>query len=398
LDMNSFFASCEQARRPELQGRPTAVVPVLAETTCCIAASREAKRWGVKTGTPVHQARQACPDIVLVKADPHHYIDVHHKLLDAVQSCVPTVKVRSIDELVYRLARDQQPTAAAVELADSVRSALRRSLGPWLTCSVGLGPNEMLAKVASDMRKPDGRTVIESERLPEALYRLKLTDFPGIGPRMHTRLVRCGVYRVEQLCRLSAAELGLVWGSRWLGSLWYHRLRGDDVPDVPTGRRTLGHSHVLPPRLRTAAGSRAVVLRLVEKAAARLRHIRCWTRNVTVAVRHPDGSGWWDKVNIPATQDTLTLIRATAAVWDRRPSAEPLKVGIVFADLTGHRFAPPSLFDEDRKWLQVSQAVDRINRLYGKAVVYFGGMHAARRAAPTRIAFTVIPDRTFSDA
>jgi DNA polymerase-4 len=99
VDFNSYFASVEQQLRPELRGRPIGILPVLAETTCCIAASVEAKRFGVRTGTSVRDARKLCRGIVLVEARPAVYVEMHHKLVAAVESCLHVEQVRSIDEM-----------------------------------------------------------------------------------------------------------------------------------------------------------------------------------------------------------------------------------------------------------------------------------------------------------
>src|SRR5215207_2688317 len=121
IDMNSFFASVEQQDKPELRGKPIAVVPVKANTTCCIAASYEAKAYGVKTGTPVWQAKQLCRDLICVEANHHRYVQMHNRIVDAVDSCVPVEKVRSIDEMSCRLVGEERRLDKATELALAIR-------------------------------------------------------------------------------------------------------------------------------------------------------------------------------------------------------------------------------------------------------------------------------------
>src|SRR5262245_20244500 len=116
VDMNSYFASVEQHERPELRGRPVAVVPVKAETTCCIAASYEAKRFGVKTGTMVRDARQMCPELCVVEARPRRYVETHHRIVEAVESCLPVATVMSIDEMICKLLGGEREPGAAVTL------------------------------------------------------------------------------------------------------------------------------------------------------------------------------------------------------------------------------------------------------------------------------------------
>jgi DNA polymerase-4 len=140
LDLNSYFASVEQELRPELRDRPMAVVPLLADTTCCIAASYEAKRYGVRTGTQVGEAKRLCPGIVLVEARHELYVDYHHRVVEAVESCLPVTSVMSIDEMACRLLGREQPLLAALELAREVKAAVRRKAGATLRCSVGWRP------------------------------------------------------------------------------------------------------------------------------------------------------------------------------------------------------------------------------------------------------------------
>ncbi|GAO76692.1 DNA polymerase [Meiothermus ruber] len=289
LDMNAFFASVEQQLRPELRGKPVAVVPMLAETTCCIAVSYEAKRYGIKTGTLVQDARLLCPGLELVEARPREYIRVHHQILQAVDSVLPVEAVLSIDELVCKLMGREREPENALQLGRQVKEAIYRRVGGQLRCSVGLGPNRFLAKVAAEMHKPDGLTLLQPSDLPHRLYSLQLRDLPGIGPGMERRLFKHGVTTVEGLYRLSALQLAQVWGSRVHGLAWWHRLRGADLPETPTRRRSLGHSHVLPPALRSEAGARAVLTRLVHRAAARLRHEGYWAGSLALFLRFLDG-------------------------------------------------------------------------------------------------------------
>src|SRR5947209_1906793 len=202
--MNAYFASVEQQERPELRGKPVAVVPVQAETTACIAASYEAKRFGVRTGVRVSDARRLCPGIRLVAARPELYIATHHCIIAAVETCLPVTAVLSVDEMVCRLRGPDRHPEAAVNLARQVKEAIWRDAGRCLNCSAGLAPNRFLAKVAADMQKPDGLTVILPEELPGRLHGLRLTDLPGIAGRMERRLHAAGVTEVRQLCALSA--------------------------------------------------------------------------------------------------------------------------------------------------------------------------------------------------
>lgn len=387
LDMNAYFASVEQQMRPGLRGRPVAVAPVMAETTCCIAASYEAKAFGVKTGTPVAQARRMCPGLRVVEARPGLYMRVHHRMLAAIDTCLPVLVVKSVDEVACKLlGREREPDRAEA-IAGRIKAAIRRDLGPFLTCSIGLAPNVLLAKIAADMRKPDGLTTILPGELTGRLHPLPLRDIPGIGPRMENRLIAEGITTVEALCALDARGLARVWNSRLLGDLWHRNLRGEDIPEPAHPRRSLGHSHVLAPAWRTEDGARAVLLRLVEKAATRLRSIDHWTSTIRVSVSLLHGPHWSDHAKLGWCQDTLTLVRSAVALWKLRPAGTPLKVGVTFDDLRPAHNVPAPLFAEDRANVALARAIDHINARFGAHSVYFAGMHGAQAQAPPRIAF-----------
>lgn len=397
LDFNSYFASVEQQLRPELRGRPVGILPVLAETTCCIAASYEAKRLGIKTGTTVAEARRLCPRVVLVQARPAVYVDMHHRLMDVVNSVIAITEVLSIDEVVCELTGSWQREEVAVRLAREAKARIRERVGECLTSSVGIGPNRFIAKMASNMQKPDGLTVVHESELPQALYRLKLGDIHGVGRAMLARLERYGIRTVEALCQADRATLRRVWGGVE-GERLYDRLRGVDVPAVPTRRGSIGHSHVLPPTLRYDQGAYAVLSKLTQKAARRMRAEGFLAQRFEVWVDWRQREPWMAEARFNAMADTLGLLRILDTLWAERPRGrEPVKVGVVLKGLTRSDQASLALFPEvdapHAKSLPGLDAVlDRLHRRFGNDAVYFGGAFRAMHEAPMRISFNHIPD------
>ncbi len=271
VDLNSYFASVEQEARPELRGRPVGVVPMMADTTCCIAASYEAKAFGVRTGTIVADAKRMCPEIVLVEGRHELYTEYHHRIVEAVESCVPVTAVCSIDEMACRLMGRERALRAALDLGIRVKQTIRERVGPMLRSSVGLATNRYLAKVASDMEKPDGLVALPLDILPEALRGLTLRDLPGIGARTEKRLNEKGIRTMDDLLALDCEQAGEIWGSVWGERLW-HWLRGEDFEMAETEhQKSISHSHVLAPEMRTAEKAWAVAHKLLHKAAMRLR-------------------------------------------------------------------------------------------------------------------------------
>jgi len=267
IDFNSYFASVEQHEDPSLRGRPVGVVPVDADTTCLIAASYEAKAFGVGTGTLVREARRLCPGIEIRLARPERYVGWHNTLIEAIDRAIPIARIGSIDEMACELVGRQRDRGVAEQVAAQVKREIARvAPGGAIRCSIGIAPNDFLAKTASDMRKPDGLTVIEQADLPHVLHKLALRDLCGIGPSMEQRLIASGITTVRQLTEAPRHLLRHAWGSIEGERMW-DLLRGKWLPVAETARSSLGHSHVLGPELRHPAGARAVLTKLLVKAA-----------------------------------------------------------------------------------------------------------------------------------
>lgn len=399
VDFNSYFASVEQQEQPVLRGRPVAVVPMMADTTCAIAASYEAKKFGVKTGTLVREAKRMCPGLVLIEARHEIYVRYHHALIAAVDSAMHVEKVLSIDEMLCPLTGRWREKGEAIALAHKIKRAIATQVGECMRCSIGIAPNPFLAKTASDMQKPDGLVVIEKHELPHILHGLKLRDLCGIGEAMEERLHAARIFTVEELCAAPKLVLHGVWGGVQ-GARFYELLHGNVVPQMETSRSTVGHSHVLAPAERTHAAAFAVVHRLLQKAAMRLRHMGCLAGAFSVSLKHTNRTRWGDEIAFTETDDTLDFTHALRTLWSRRPAtdATPLAVGVNLFHLIERRQSTPSLFPETKDRTKLNRAVDALNQRFGKRSAYFAGAHGALKSAPMRIAFNHVPDlKTESD-
>ncbi len=391
LDFNSYFASVEQQERPELRGLPVAVAPVMTDHTCCIAASYEAKKWDIKTGTMVGEARKMCPALVVVVARPPLYVQYHHRLVAAVDSCLPVSEVMSIDEMRCALRGRWQERERAMATAQQIKRAIATKVGIFVRCSIGIAPNGFLAKTASDMQKPDGLVVIDESDLPQILFKLELTDFCGIAEARETQLHACGIYTVEQLCRAPKALLHAAWHGIE-GDRMYGMLRGEMIERPATQRCTVGHSHVLEPKYRTLPLAEAVLQRLLQKAAVRLRSLGYMAGGLAVGLSFIGRTSWGDEIRFVETQDTIDFIRAFGQIWRRCPSSSPpLKVSVTLFHLTAVGNVTPNFPQVIASRATLDAAIDGLNVRYGRNSVYFGGAQLARDSAPTRIAFTHVP-------
>jgi DNA polymerase-4 len=394
IDFNSFFASVEQQERPELRGRPVGIVPVMAETTGCIAVSIEAKALGLKRNARVAEARRLCPGIVIVEARPGVYIDYHRRLKAIVESCAPVRKVQSIDELECELGGDLARPERALAVARRIKEKIAREAGPCLRSSIGIGPNWFIAKVASDMQKPDGLVLLDDADIPKRLLHLGLDDFCGIGENMEKRLRRAGIDTVEKLYAASRDRLRAIWGSVE-GARFHGWMRGEPQEREATRHNTIGHGHVLPPPLRNDEAALAVLHRLLQKAAMRLRHSGHYAGGLHLSIRYRDGTSWGGDRRFNETQDTLHFTHVLNEIWAGRPRKRaPLQVGVVLCHLLEGAGHTGDLFEQEKETTRtrLHSAVDTLNQTFGKNTVYFGGAHGATGNAPMRIAFTRIPE------
>ncbi len=408
VDMNSYFASVEQELRPELRGRPLAVVPVMADTTCAIAASSEAKAFGVRTGMMTGEAKRMCPGLVLVEARHELYVEYHNRIVEAVERCVPVSTVLSIDEMACSLMGREQPLFAALDLARRVKASIREHAGATLRCSIGLAPNRYLAKIASNMDKPDGLMALTPDLLTAALSRLELRDLPGVGSRMEKRLHASGIRTMPQLLALNREQLNHAWGGVGGERLW-HWLCGEDFHDAELEHpKSVSHSHVLPPELRTEEGCYAVAHKLLHKAAMRLRSGGLWTTSVSLTIRYitpktQDSErrwiSWSQGVAVMECQDHPTLMEALRKLWAARPQDEqhrkPFAVGVWLGELAPDSLHTLSLFsnlESEVRRTRLTHIMDAMNHKYGTVTLFSASMLPARAAAPTRIAFTSAPD------
>jgi DNA polymerase-4 len=417
IDLNSFFASVEQQLHPEYRGRPLAVVPTMADTTCCIAASYEAKALGIKTGTQVGKAKEMCPGIVLIEGNHAEYADYSQRIAKAVELACPVSHTPSIDEMVCQLMGREQEPPRARKIALEIKRSIYENVGEALRCSIGMAPNRYLAKIASDMQKPDGLIGLLPSQLPRAISHLELRDLPGVGARTEVRLNAKGITTMEQLLALDRNGMHKLWNSVW-GDRLYHWLRGaesgdDGAPVAADVQKSLGHSHVLGPEHRSQEGAWAVAHKLLHKASMRLRMEHFYTGSLAVTIRfaltkeqaartktkqHFSGlkhSGWAMEARFRDCQDTLTLLEVLRGIWAQRPQGvdfqKPFFVGVTLRDLIPESEYQAELFADEGNRAGLSATMDKLNLKYGHTTLHFAGMLAARESAPTRIAFTQIP-------
>lgn len=230
-DMNSFFATCEQQVNYWLRGRPVAVCVYTGKYGWIIAPSVEAKAKGIKLGMRLNEAIKICPELVPLETHPKRYRDFHIKIINVFKKYSEDIIPKSIDEAIISITGYSLIYKDPVQLALKIKSDIKNEVGDWMKCSIGIAPNAFLAKLASNLKKPDGLFVINKENIDEVLGKLKLTDLPGIKSAMASRLEGAGIKTPLQLRHSTPEKLKLACHSM-IGIYWHYRLNFGEVDHV----------------------------------------------------------------------------------------------------------------------------------------------------------------------
>lgn len=402
MDLNSYFASCEQQDFPDLRGRAVVVAPSDTDYTCAIAASYEAKAFGIKTGTKILDAKRLCPSVVVMPARHKAYMEYHHRIVEEVVKHTPVGKIWSIDELDSRLMPRHQTREAAIELGLKIKQGLRSNVGAHVKASIAFAPNSFLGKTGTELQKPDGLVVIEGKDLPHILNTLDLSDLCGIGFNMRRRLQRAGIHTIDDLWHCSPKRARAIWRSVGGERFWYN-LHGVDIPQAPTNRACIGHSRVLDPEHRSEHNAFQIMRRLVTKAVQRLRRENYLTRHISLSIKGTNNERWWCDLKIPQTDDVRTLLHYFEDLWingARFAVSDRYKhVSIVLSGLIEKSHATGDLFetmirdDLIDKTKPLDKAMETINGKFGPQTINFG-LVPDLKGAPigTKIAFSRVPN------
>ena len=229
----------------------------------------------------IAEAKKLCPDIVCIQANHEKYIAYHHKLINEINKHIPIEHVCSIDEVACKLIGKECKPKNAVSLAINIKSGIKKNVGDYISCSIGISTNKFLAKTASNLKKPNGLKILFRDALPHKIKKLKLSDLTGIGKRMERRLILANIQTINDLYKLSPKNMRTIWGSVQ-GERFWNMLRGNDIEEITTKTSTIGHSHVLHPNWRKPDLAKHILNRLVLKSASRLRRKKYFCKKIKI--------------------------------------------------------------------------------------------------------------------
>lgn len=379
IDMNSFFASVEQQEDPSLRGRPVGITAIAAESGAVVAASYEAKAFGVKVGTRVYDAKRMCPGIVFRQSRHRLYVRVNQKIAAVLDELGELERIRSIDEFQVALGGTTGELEGAMDLARRMKAAIRERVGSELRCSVGIGPNQLLAKIAGKLQKPDGLQWLSPVNMPERLSHLQLDDLPGISRGIKTKLNKAMIWDIPSLYALDPRHARLIWHSVE-GERFVRALQGEDIPLGETQRNGYGNSKVLAPKYRRPDQARLVGRWLTEKATERMRRDDFCAQRFTLHIRIMPKGGWAKSQSVNASQDTQIMLGIFESLWRKMMLTQPRIIGSVSVQLSdvlplsqrsGELFLPLAPAAQNRNE-KLSAVVDRINHRYKSRVITFG--------------------------
>lgn len=371
IDMNSYFASVEQQANPFLRGKPIGITGKNQERSVVATASIEAKKLGVKTAMSTWEAKKICPSIILWPGDPEKYADIMHRFNAIYRSFTDRVEEFSVDESFLDLTEEAKDYFGATCMAQAIRERILEECGERITASIGIAPNRLMAKLASESVKPNGLTVVRAHEVLDLLDRSDLEDLCGIGSRIRERLNDLGIETFRQLREFPLEHLVQTFHNYglWLHEAAWGREIEQEPSLTPEPVKSYGHSYTLPFNTNDSVVLKRYLLGLADKVAWRLRRDGVATRRICAYVRFADFSGHSEqRTSAESITDGLTLFRVAWQIL--RPFLQHAPVRLV--GLTASLISPDpkrtSLFKKERHIQSVLSSLDDLQHRYGAGV------------------------------
>ena len=372
VDMDAFFASVEQRDNPALKGKPIAVTGA-GERTVITTSSYEARAYGVKTGMTIYRAKRLCPHIIFVTGDNRKYTQVCSRLEEICLRFTPDIEIYSIDEVFLDITGSHHLLNGPENLAHTIKDTVKNELG--ITCTVGMGSNILIAKLASDLAKPDGFQWIEEAAVASVFETLPVKKLWGIGSHTEEKLSAMGITTCGALGRAPLSLLTKNFGimGERLKAMGSGRLERP-LEIVPPEPKSIGHSITLPEDIWKREEITNCLLRLSEKVGRRARRHGHKGRKITLTVRYADFKTFTKQITLPVhTNDTGEIYRSAVTVLDGihlRKSVRLLGISLSCLGKDGDQMLLFQETDREKK-AALAKAVDVINDKFGEYTITF---------------------------
>ena len=375
LDMDAFFASVEQRDHPELRGKPV-LVGHDGPRGVVAAASYEARPFGCHSAQPMITAKRLCPKALIVPVNHDHYSAVSRQIFAILDDFSPLIEPLSIDEAFLDLTGSERLLGTAEDAARNMKSRIKTEIG--LTASVGVATNKFLAKLASDLHKPDGLVVIRPEDIDTLLPPMPVTKIWGIGPAMESRLKRLGISTIGDLRRFPLDTLRQQIGDE--AEHFVQLAHGhDERPVLPDQQaKSIGQEQTFETNIGNPDEIRRVLMEQVDHVVCRLRKHHLQGRTITLKIRFGDFQTVTRSRSLSvATDSTAEIEQVALSIWDgwAKESFQPVRlIGVTASQLSSGEtqlglFADPELERQKR----VDAATDQIRQRFGKDSIKRGG-------------------------
>jgi DNA polymerase-4 len=386
VDMDAFYASVEQRDDPSLRGRPV-IVGGIGDRGVVAAASYEVRRYGVHSAMPMREALRRCPDAVCVRPRIGHYADVSQQVFAVFHEFTPLVQGLSLDEAFLDVTAGTGDLGDGGQVAHEIKRRIRERTG--LTASVGVAPNKLVAKIASDLRKPDGLVVVRPDEINAVLDPLPIRKLFGLGAKTAPKVEALGIHTLGELRQASAARLRPIFG-RYAERVLQRAAGIDTRPVVPDqDEKQISAEETFDTDIADHSRLRSEIVRLADKVGARLRAREFAAACVTVKIRRKDFTTYSRQRHFePPTQETRVITAVATELLDAwlatQPRAALRLLGVGVSDL-----APATQLDlftapQTTRNRELDAAVDRIRERFGKVALAPASALARPAAAPPR--------------
>jgi DNA polymerase IV len=375
VDMNSFYASVEMAYDSTLKGRPLAIAGNVEERRgIIITCSYEARKYGVKTTMPIWEAKKLCPKLILMKPNFDRYRASSLAMFEILRQYSDLVEPVSIDE-GYVDITDSYHLGSPLEIAETIQKRLIEQLD--LPCSIGIAPNKFLAKMASDMKKPMGITILRKRDVPNVLWPLATHEMHGVGKKTAEKLQSIGIETVGDLAKANEVQLKALLGIN--GIRIKERANGVDTrlvdPDSVSDFKSIGNSTTLPKDTTNQQELFRVLEHLAETVSVRMKRKKVVATTIGITIRFKDRKTITrsKKVENPFFQKE-EIFSYAKRLFLKHWNGDPIRLlGITSTDLTDHEHAVKQLdlfsYEKEAKKEPLIQTVARLKEKFGKNII-----------------------------